>query len=428
MKTIQSILIAALFSSSIVFGQTIEDALRLSQTETGGTARYMSMGGAFSALGADFSSLSSNPAGIAAYRGSEFTFTPTLYQNKSESNYLGSYGSDSKSNFNLNNIGYVGTTQTGASSGIISYSFGIGYNRLKNYNRNYYANNTALKGSLTDDFGGNFTELYDKYPNDNYETLDAWPEPKYWDGVLAWDSELLTYDATYDGYLPILEEGELVNQQNYISEKGKIDEYLLSFGMNVNNNILLGGTIGIQDIYFSKTRTTSESLAKGGGFTYNNNLKVNAYGVNFKLGAIFLPTENIRLAVALHTPTFITIEEDYSSNIVDLYQIGNNYDSFSPLGAFSYDLQTPFKYIFGGAFILNKRAIVSVDYEIADYSTMQFSVDGQTSTFIGTNMEIDQHLDITQTFRSGFEFRVTPEFSLRAGFSKLELHIRAAKA
>ena len=37
----------------------------------GGTARFMSMGGAFTALGGDISTLSQNPAGIGVFRTSE---------------------------------------------------------------------------------------------------------------------------------------------------------------------------------------------------------------------------------------------------------------------------------------------------------------------------------------------------------------------
>ncbi|MDA3853446.1 MAG: hypothetical protein PF444_04305, partial [Bacteroidales bacterium] len=68
-------LFASLFSIS---AQTAFDALSFSREVSGGTARYMSMGGAFSALGGDFSTLSVNPAGIGIYRSNEFTFTPTL--------------------------------------------------------------------------------------------------------------------------------------------------------------------------------------------------------------------------------------------------------------------------------------------------------------------------------------------------------------
>ncbi|MFA6798620.1 MAG: hypothetical protein WCR39_04935, partial [Bacteroidales bacterium] len=48
--------------------QNEQDALRYSFIQTGGTTRSISMGGAFGAVGGDFSSLSINPAGLGIYR------------------------------------------------------------------------------------------------------------------------------------------------------------------------------------------------------------------------------------------------------------------------------------------------------------------------------------------------------------------------
>ena len=62
--------------------QTDLDAFRYSQYSLTGTARFTSMGGAFTAVGGDFSSLSQNPAGMAIYRRSELTFTPSIYAGK----------------------------------------------------------------------------------------------------------------------------------------------------------------------------------------------------------------------------------------------------------------------------------------------------------------------------------------------------------
>ena len=55
--------------------QSPVDAYNLSQTELRGTARFMSMGGAFTALGGDLSTLNQNPAGIGIYRSSEVGLT-----------------------------------------------------------------------------------------------------------------------------------------------------------------------------------------------------------------------------------------------------------------------------------------------------------------------------------------------------------------
>ena len=61
-----------------ISSQVVTDAVRYSLLDVGGTARSVGIGGAIGALGADFSVLSTNPAGAAAYRRSEFTFTPAL--------------------------------------------------------------------------------------------------------------------------------------------------------------------------------------------------------------------------------------------------------------------------------------------------------------------------------------------------------------
>src|SRR3954466_4771231 len=102
MKKITFILVGfSIYIPSLIFAQSDIDALRYSQSSLTGTARYVSMGGAFGALGADFSSLSYNPAGIGLYRKSEFTFTPSIYAEKTTSDFLGTSGSDSKFNFNI---------------------------------------------------------------------------------------------------------------------------------------------------------------------------------------------------------------------------------------------------------------------------------------------------------------------------------------
>ena len=49
--------------------QGLFDALRFSDNSINGTARYMSMAGAFGALGGDPTSIMDNPAGLAIYRG-----------------------------------------------------------------------------------------------------------------------------------------------------------------------------------------------------------------------------------------------------------------------------------------------------------------------------------------------------------------------
>src|SRR5438046_2391525 len=94
----KNILALIIFVAGNVSAQSDIDALRYSQNSLAGTARFVSMGGAFSALGGDFSTLSSNPAGIAVYRKSEFSISPSFFKEKSQSDYRGKSTSDNKYN------------------------------------------------------------------------------------------------------------------------------------------------------------------------------------------------------------------------------------------------------------------------------------------------------------------------------------------
>jgi len=131
-----NIILVLLLAAITTIGQNSVDVLRYSQFYNGGTARYMSMGGAFAALGADFSTLSSNPAGIAIYKKSEFTFTPAIYFSKSASNTNNFEGRGNKDNLNINNFGLVMVQNMNEDNdGWKSFQFGVGLNRRNNFNR-----------------------------------------------------------------------------------------------------------------------------------------------------------------------------------------------------------------------------------------------------------------------------------------------------
>jgi hypothetical protein len=106
MKRISLLIFGALTLFSNIFAQNVEDALRYSQIFYGGTARFMSMGGAFTALGGDMSSLSQNPAGLGVFRSSELTITPQLAYIKSTADFNG-ITTDNLYNFNLSQAGFV---------------------------------------------------------------------------------------------------------------------------------------------------------------------------------------------------------------------------------------------------------------------------------------------------------------------------------
>ena len=98
--------IAALLPMAMM-AQTAVDAYQMSRYDLRGTARFMSMGGAFGALGGDLSTLNQNPGGLGVYRKSDVGITLDIDIQKSTSNTpLMSY-SQNQTKANVNNVGYV---------------------------------------------------------------------------------------------------------------------------------------------------------------------------------------------------------------------------------------------------------------------------------------------------------------------------------
>ena len=64
------------------------DAIRYSNRKFGSTAKSMAIGGAVGSLGADVSCASVNPAGLAQYQTSEFSFSLGFNLNNNNSTFL----------------------------------------------------------------------------------------------------------------------------------------------------------------------------------------------------------------------------------------------------------------------------------------------------------------------------------------------------
>jgi len=155
------------------YGQYADDALRFSQVFYQGTARSMAVGGAFGALGADFSTASTNPAGLGVFRTSEFIFTPEVFHRNLTSVYNNSFAESSRTIFDLSNIGYVVVKPLNNSDGWQYFQFSIGMNRLNNFNSSVLMEGANISNSKLDVYAA----LADgKNPDvlDDFELYPAW--------------------------------------------------------------------------------------------------------------------------------------------------------------------------------------------------------------------------------------------------------------
>ncbi len=416
MKRLLYSLSILLISASLV-AQDLTDALRYSNHKLSGTARSAAMGNAFGALGGDFSSLSINPAGAAVYRSGEFTFTPTIGKSSVDGTHLGNKSTNSKYNIALDNIGYVTTIPTGenSESGLVSLSFGMGYNRLGNFSMNMLAEGANANHSLLSYFTENVNSS--GISSDNFD-------PYY--ERLAWDTYLLNYDdQAKEFYNDITDNGYGQSQRKTTDRRGYINEYVLSFAANFNHKFYLGATLGIHDVYFKENADLFEYDANNNipyfqDLNFNTLLKTTGNGFNLKLGAIFKPTNELRLGLAVHTPTFYKLNDVYDSDMKSTinYSDGTEYYTAQPDkgGVYDYELETPLKAVFSAAYVLGKSGLISLDYEFVDYSTIKLKNGSDGYNFFDQNKDISNAYKSVGNIHVGGEYRVSKNFSLRAGY------------
>ncbi len=424
--------ISVLLISCSVFAQNLTDALRYSNYKISGTARSAAMGNAFGALGGDFSSLSINPAGVAVYRSGEFTFTPSVGKVNVDGTYLGNTASDSRYNTSIDNIGYVTTIPTGSNSesGVVSFSIGLGFNKLANFSMRSLAENgnKNTNNSILDYFTDNMNSDLNRFVGNEAGQLDPYYE------LLAWDTYLVSYDDKAGEYFnDIKDYGYKQSQRKTTDKKGYINEYLISFGANFNHKVYLGATVGIHDVYFKETTNLYEWYANKENPFFDNlnfgtHFKTAGSGFNLKIGAIVKPTDNLRLGLAFHTPTFYKLSDNYY-NTMDSYNadwkgtgdnvtrtMGSHSATPDKEGVYDYDIETPFKTILSGAYVIGKSGLISVDYEIVDYSTAKLKNGSDGYDYYDQNKVIKDAYKTVGNLHIGGEFRVSPNFSLRAGY------------
>ena len=130
----------------LAYSQTAIDAFQLSHSDLRGTARYMSMGGAFGALGGDLSTLNNNPGGIGLYRKSELGVTLNIEASSIKSATSIMTQSTSQTKVSVPNFGYVGAAWLG--NDVMPYfTWGVSYGRIVNMNRRYKGQ-ARMNGSL----------------------------------------------------------------------------------------------------------------------------------------------------------------------------------------------------------------------------------------------------------------------------------------
>jgi Long-chain fatty acid transport protein len=416
MKRISLLIFAVLSVFAGVTAQNVDDALRYSQVFYGGTARFMSMGGAFTALGGDISSLSQNPAGLGVFRSSELTITPQLFQIKTTAGFNRVSSSDNLYNFNLPQIGIVGSfISNDKETGLVTLNFGYSFNKTNNLSQSVVIQGVSNSSSMADYWAGlgNGT-FYNNLQGAERLAFDSW----VMDTVTGSGGKSFGTVFSNYGDNPTSTYGQTIRR--LVTNEGYIGEHSFSIGGNYSNKVFFGATFGVTTLRFTSHYEQLESTditlpSQFKDFTYTDHFEDRGTGYSLKLGAIFKPVDAVRIGLAFHSPTWYRINEYYYNDITSNFTDGGKYESSNDPLRFNYALATPFKFLAGVGVQIRKFALLSADYEFVDYSSARFSQTGDGYDYSLKNLEIKNSLKPTSNFRLGGEFRLNNLY-LRTGY------------
>lgn len=443
MKT-KHIIVAALaaLSCGAASAQSALDAFTLSPVQLNGTARFVGMGGAFTSLGGDLSTITQNPAGLGSFRSNDLSITGDfdLVAKFNTTSQNGTYKySDGRAN--LGSIGYVGVTEF---NGLLnSLQWGISFNRLGGFNRHIKGGVPfgAMKSSLTN-YIASFTDGYD--PNALTETSSNNPYnygDMDWLSALAFNTYMVNVDGTPGKYTGLMGKDTRSDAQFSMDESGSVDEVNFALAGNLSDMVYLGADLGITSVNFDRYSYYSESLDNAivyskevgdlgyGRAEYNLNNEQHVYGsgVNLKVGVIVRPTDELRLGFAVHTPTWYDLDfwgvGRADGMYTDVDNVTYTKQSRTPEYSYKAQLNTPWRMMAGASYVFGRSAILSVDYERVAYNDMKLK--SQTSDYDSYNTYYEDNVTANENIasmykaanivRAGLEVRVLPWLALRGG-------------
>lgn len=447
--------------------QTIYDALRYSESNYEGTARTLAMGNAFTALGGDLGAVTINPAGSAVNRFSQITVSPALnisvntaggttLPGASSPNGFGNRLTSSDTRFNIPNFGVALNFDTHRTSGVKNISLGFVVNTTNRFQENLRTTGEHYGTS----FMGSEAYWAQGYSYDELMASGAYGSYNApWRTIVAAQSGMISNLTDYpDQFIGSSEQMEIIddgqgNTSVNIYPAGAMDQsyqrvtrgfkydYVINLGMNISDYVYVGANLGITSFnYNSATRYTEAAVdpdlfgieyhiddgtPEGQDITtyfydmqYDYEYSASGSGIYGKFGIIVTPGNGLRFGAAIQTPTSTMITENWRESGATTYSDPTfDMSSESPLGEYRYKLISPFRANFGAAWTFGNIGLVSVDYELCDYSTMKFKeIDMQSGEFDTQNSDIKDLMGMSHMLRAGVEIKPISQFAIRAGY------------
>lgn len=422
---------------SALYAQDITDALRYSQDNIQGTARYRALSGAFGALGGDMSAVSINPAGSAVFNSSHASFSLSNIDATNDTQYFNGSGSTNTSDFDLNQGGATFVFASNDNSPWRKFTIGVAYEKTNDFNDDWFAFGTNTNNQSIDLY---FLEYADGLRLDEISALDGESFTDAYAGIgniygfanqqafLGYESFILDPDDINNSgnttYFSNLANGDFNHDYTYTSTgyNGKIS---FNLAAQYEDNLYLGINLNSHFIDYQRSTLLLEDNTNSGSIInyieFENTLSTTGSGFSFQLGGILKLSPEFRVGLTYDSPTWYTIEEETTQFLYT--ESDNGFDDSGTFDAIEinpqiiniypqYKLQTPAKVTGSFAYVFGTKGLISFDYSHKDYSSTKFKPEND---FNNTNSTINNLLTDASTYRLGGEYK-HKQFSFRGGY------------
>ncbi len=404
-----------------------------------GTARFVGTGGTLNVVGGDIGSANVNPAGIGVMTKSEFTFTPHLQFNSTNGSlgYLDGRDNRFKNEiasvnekliFGLENLGIavVNRRKMGA---LHSSNFAITINRTHDFNREYDFAVLNDRYTLFDYMGDTLTRIFRRNPS-LFGGFQRIPLQNISQVMLDSIGLRETMILGNGGLFIDLSDSTVFSpnrvnsttlQQGYSYTRGNTTELGISWAGSIKDQTYVGVSLGIPFVSHTTTKFYKDQFQSGERYNdsiYGNHVSTDfierdeytGAGINLKLGIIQKIAKIIRLSAYFHTPTYVSLTNNYSLNVLthynrngtSIYPSGNNGSLYEDVDL-KFIATTPLRVGGGAAVFLGKFGFLSAEYEFNPTNNTRIRDEDFVAFQAITNV-LNRGYVPTTTLRIGGEF------------------------
>ncbi len=429
----------SVFVAMPMAAQDTYESARLLGSDLNGTARYVGMGGAMEALGADISTMSTNPAGIGFFRHSTVSTSFGLVSQQGVQEFDGL----SKTNMSFDQAGFVYSSRVSRRAYV---NVGFNFHKSRNFDQILSAAN-ALRNASQNGLSYNKAER---------ETVNK--GGYYWDFnkddyVIGWENASSDYRAQTFSQSDFLNTNVLMIERNgensalyyndadnYLfdrAHRGWISEFDFNVSGNQSDRFYWGVTVGVYDVRYHGTSIYTERLVDVNGgagsdgiedyVDYDDDRKITGTGIDVKAGIIFRPVEEspFRIGLSVATPTWYELTTTNDTYLNNDSEYGPE-DGMTSSEGYDFRYYTPWKFGASIGHTVGSSLALGVSYEISNYGSAVNRILSGEHNYYGNERSYSDKVmeDNTQdvlkavhTLKAGIEYKPMSPLALRLGYN-----------